>query len=86
MGRQDFNRKQCIRALLKLGFVKDNKRRGSHDKFKAPEHVLQQRQANQPPFIMVPRSRQLHCQLEILKELWAFGGDAFVEEFLGHIK
>jgi len=65
MGRQDFNRKQCIRALLKLGFVKDNKRRGSHDKFKAPEHVL---------------------QLEILKELWAFGGDAFVEEFLGHIK
>jgi len=35
---------------------------------------------------MVPRSRQLHCQLEILKELWAFGGDAFVEEFLGHIK
>lgn len=86
MGRQDFNRKQCIRALLKLGFIKDNKRRGSHDKFRAPEELLRNRQENQPPFIMVPRSRQLHCQLEILKELWAFGGDELVEKFLRYIK
>lgn len=86
MGRKDFNRKQCIRALLKLGFVKNNKRRGAHDKYKAPEYLLNQRQENQPPFIMVPRSRKIHCQLEILKELWAFGGDDIVENFIKNLK
>jgi hypothetical protein len=34
---------------------------------------------------MVPRSKQLHCQLEILKELWALGGDGLAEKFLNLI-
>lgn len=35
---------------------------------------------------MVPRSRKIHCQLEILKEIWAFGGDKLVNDFLSNIK
>jgi len=30
---------------------------------------------------MTPRSRKIHCQLEILKEIWAFGGDELVKKF-----
>ncbi|MBU2542653.1 hypothetical protein KJ785_03780 [Patescibacteria group bacterium] len=85
MGRNDFSRKQCIRSLLKLGFAESNKRRGNHDKFTAPDNIIKNKQPNQPPFIMVPRSRKLHCQLEILKEIWAFGGDGLVEEFLDNL-
>ena len=86
MGRKDFNRKQCIKALIKLGFIKKNTRRGSHDKFTPPQTILDKRQPNQPPFIMVPRSRKIHCQLEILKEIWAFGGDELVKQFENLIK
>lgn len=86
MGKDDFNRKQCIKALIKLNFIQDNRRRGKHDKFKAPEYLIKQKQKNQPPFIMVPRSKQLHCQLEILKEIWAFGGDDLVKKFLNFVK
>ena len=82
MGRNDFNRKQCIRSLLKLSFVESNKRRGNHDKFTAPDNIIKNKRPN---FIMVPRSRKLHCQLEILKEIRAFGGDSLVEEFLDNL-
>ncbi len=84
--RANFNRKECIKSLKKLGFVKKNVRRGKHDKFFAPENLLKNKQENQPPFIMVPRARQLHCQLEILKEIWAFGGDELVNKFIDNIK
>ncbi|MCK4554805.1 hypothetical protein KAU19_07695 [Candidatus Parcubacteria bacterium] len=85
MGRNDFNRNKCIKALNKLGFICKNKRRGNHDKFVPPKHLLENAQPGQPPFIMVPRSRKLHCQLEILKELWALGGDDLVKKFLEYI-
>lgn len=86
MKRIDFNRKQCIKSLKKLGFVKRNIRRNKHDKFFAPDYLIKSKQENQPPFIGVPRSRQIHCQLEIMKEIWAFGGDELVQEFLDNMK
>ena len=76
-----FNRKQCIKALLKIGFFRKRTRRGSHDKYVPPEIYLKNRIHNQPPFIMVPRSRNLHCQREIVKELWNLGGDDLVSTF-----
>jgi len=82
MGKNDFKRNECIKALNRLGFKIKNKRRGPHDKFTAPEKYLENKQPHQPPFIMVPKARKIHCQLEILKELWALGGDKLVEEFL----
>lgn len=82
MGRKDFNRNQCIKALKKIGFVKKNVRRGKHDKFVPPENLLKIKTEGQPSFIMIPRGKNLHCQLEILKEIWAFGGDELVDQFL----
>lgn len=79
MGECDFNYNQCVRALSKLGFYLSSKRNGNHDKFISPF------QNSNPPFIMVPRHRQLHCQRAILKELKQMGGDEFVEKFLKNI-
>lgn len=76
MGDLNFNRSQCIRALLKLGFAESPSRRGSHDKFLAPFPNTN------PPFIMIPRHRQLHCQRAILKELKTMGGDDLLKKFL----
>ncbi len=75
MGENTFNRRQCVRALNKLNFVLDNKRSGKHDKYKAPFA-----NAN-PPFIMVPRHNDIHCQDDIVKELERMGGKELVEKF-----
>ncbi len=75
MGEFTFNRRECIRALVKLGFYLDNKRSGKHDKYKAPFS-----NAN-PPFIMVPRHNEIHCQDAIIKELEKMGGKELVEKF-----
>jgi len=78
MGERDFNRAQCIKALLRLGFYLSNKRSGKHDKFKAPISA-------NPPFIMIPRHKDLHCQNAILNELLKIGGQKMVDDFLSHI-
>jgi len=75
MGGNTFNRRQCVRALTKLGFFLDNKRSGKHDKYRAPFT-----NAN-PPFIMVPRHNEIYCQDEIVKELGRMGGEGLVEKF-----
>jgi len=84
MGRKDFNRKQCIKALIKIGFQKKNNRHGNHDKFIAPQSCLNN-SSDFPPFIVVPRSKQIHCQFAILQELKIMGGDDLVNDFLENI-
>ncbi len=85
MGKNDFNRKQCIRALKKLGFEEKSSRRGSHDKFVIPECFSKNKQSNQPSFIMIPRSRNIHCQRAIIRELHNLGGDELVKDFLENV-
>jgi predicted RNA binding protein YcfA (HicA-like mRNA interferase family) len=75
MGENNFNGRQCARALIKLGFIFNTKRRGKHDKYKAPFP------AANPPFIMIPRHKNIHCQEEIIKEIKKIGGDELVEKF-----
>ncbi len=53
---------------MKIGFRDGNNRRGNHDKFLISEYLESVRNPSQPPFIVVPRSRQLHCQFAILGE------------------
>lgn len=77
----NFNRRRCIRALKKLGFKKVNIRRGKHDKFVPPQSIVS---AN-PPFIMIPRHRNLYCQNEIIKELYKMGDSLLVEEFKSYL-
>jgi len=82
MGKlETFKRNRCIAALLKLGFTRKHTRRGGHDKYVPPAHYLESRINNQPPFVMVPRSRVLHCQEEIVKELHNLGGVDLVKKF-----
>ncbi len=73
MGKYDFNRNECISALKKLGFVREDRRMGRHDKYKRP---------SDPLFIMVPRHRILYCQKAILNELKRIGGNELENRFL----
>lgn len=81
MGEKSFNRKDCIRALKRLGFVLRNRRHGSHDKYCPPDALATKLLGMQPRFIMVPRHNELRCQTEILAELKAMGSDDLVAEF-----
>ena len=78
MAFANFNRQECFRALMKLGFIVATKRNGSHDKLTAPFPA-------NPPFIMLPRHSRLHCQQAIIRELRKMGGDELVQKFLENI-
>lgn len=78
---ESFKRNKCISALIKLGFYKKKTRRGKHDKYVPPKKYFSEKIKNQPPFIMIPRSRKLHCQVEIVKELKNLGGQKLVDKF-----
>lgn len=80
MGKANFNRSQCIRALKKLGFIEDRTRHGKHDKFYPPKTVIIQ--SDNPKFIMIPRHGGLRCQFEILKELKVMGGETLQKDFI----
>jgi hypothetical protein len=81
MGEANFNRKQCIRALTKLGFFLGNKRRGKHDKYFPPPEIAVRLSGIAPRFVMVPRHNTLHCQNEIIGELAVMGGEELTKKF-----
>lgn len=81
MGETNFNRRQCLRALSKLGFFLANKRSGGHDKYRPPTDIQAGILPPQRPFIMVPRHNNLECQVEIVEELKKMGGVELVERF-----
>ncbi len=85
MGELNFNTKQCIRALKRLGFSLSNKRNGRHDKFEPPKEIADSLIGLQPRFIMVPRHRELHCQSEIISELRTMGGDELIKKFKANL-
>lgn len=80
MGRYNFNTRECIHALTKLGFVLSKKRRGNHDKYLFPERF--EISVNQRPFIMIPRHNELRLQDKIIKQLEIIGGQSLVDQFL----
>lgn len=80
MGELNFNKRQCVRALKKLGFCLDNDRRGTHDKYAFPSGYTIP--AGFRPFIMIPRHNELKLQHKIIKELKSVGGDELVEKFM----
>lgn len=81
MGGWNFNTRQCVCALIKLGFYLGNKRRGRHDKYYPPEEIQKDLSIAATHFIMVPRHKELHCQDLIITELRAMGGDKLVSDF-----
>lgn len=83
MGEHNFNRRQCIYALSKLGFFLDNDRAGIHDKYAVPAHYTVPE--GYRPFIMVPRHKELKVQHIIIKELRVIGGEELVQKFLNFL-
>lgn len=83
MGINDFTRRECIKALIKLGFRLKNDRHGIHDKYAFPEKCPIPE--GYRPFIMIPRHSELKIQRKIIKELEQIGGKELVSEFLNLI-
>lgn len=83
MGINNFNYRQCRKALQKLGFRLKVIRKGKHDKYYAPANILSG--DHDTLFIMIPRHRKLYCQNEIVNEIRRMGGNALVEEFRRHL-
>ena len=80
MGELNFNKRQCVRALKKLGFCLNNDRRGTHDKYTFPNGYTIPEGFR--PFIMIPRHNELKLQYKIVKEIKSIGGDDLVEKFM----
>ena len=86
MGEYNFNRRQCLKALIKLGFYYSLKqRRGKHDKYDPPASLKEKIVPPNPIFIMIPRHNELRCQHEIIDELRAMGGDELVNKFKNYL-
>lgn len=85
MGELNFDYRQCLRALKRLGFYLGNKRSGQHDKFYPPSEITKRLEGLQPRFIMIPRHRKLHCQSEIVSEIKAMGGEELVKKFKDYL-
>lgn len=81
MGETNFNKRQCIRALKKIGFYESTKRGSLHEKWYPPQDITDRLSPQQPHFITIPRHNELRVQRELLKELKAMGGDELVEQF-----
>jgi len=85
MGRYNFNKKQCIKALKALGFYQNTIRKGPHDKYLPPDNIKLDIKPGQPPFIMITRGNKFHIQNAVIKELKNMGGDQLVEKFLQYL-
>jgi len=81
MGEWNFNRSQCVRALLRLGFSLNRKRHGQHDKYDVPNSYQNKLPPTASPFVMVPRHNELRLQKKIVKEIELIGGAELVEKF-----
>lgn len=80
MGDCNFNKRQCVYALKRLGFYLSNNRRGDHDKYHFPSECIIP--IGRRPFIMIPRHNELRLQHKIINELRMVGGDELVEKFM----
>lgn len=82
-----FTQKQCIRALIKIGFTDASKRRAKHFKYKPPlecDECIKKFQRNIRPFITVPK-HDFYCQDEIVKEVDNLCGEEMKQRFLDNL-
>jgi len=80
----NFTPKQCIKALLKIGFTDASKRRGKHFKYKPPPQCLNNCPGKIKPFITVPKHK-FFCQDAIVKEVGKIGGETMKRKFLENL-
>lgn len=80
----NFTQKQCIRALLKIGFTDASKRRAKHFKYKPPENCINRYQIDIRPFITVPKHK-FYCQDAIVSEIARLCGEEIKQKFLDNL-
>jgi len=80
----DFTQKQCVKALLKIGFTDASKRRGKHFKYRPSEKCINNYPGSVRPFITIPK-HNFFCQDAIVKEIGKICGEAIKQEFLKNL-
>jgi predicted RNA binding protein YcfA (HicA-like mRNA interferase family) len=80
----DFSQKQCIRALLKIGFINASTRRGKHFKYQPPKEYLTSNYKDQRPFITVPKHK-FYCQEAIVREITKLCGEDMKRKFIENL-
>lgn len=80
----DFTQKQCIKALLKIGFTDASKRRAKHYKYKPPKEGAGVYKGNIKPFITVPKHK-FFCQDAIVSEINKLCGEETKQKFLDNL-
>lgn len=76
-----FTQKQCIKALIAIGFSDASKRRAKHYKYKPPERYRVNFTGNIKPFITVPKHK-FFCQDAIVSEIKKLCGEEIKQKFL----
>ncbi len=80
----DFTQKQCIKALLAIGFTDASKRRAKHFKYKPPQKYNSNCDRNLKPFITVPKHK-FFCQDAIVNEVEKLCGEKMKQDFLDNL-
>lgn len=80
----DFTQKQCIKALLKIGFTDASKRKAKHYKYRPPEKYNINFEGKIKPFITVPKHK-FFCQDAIVNEVYKLCGQEMKQKFLENI-
>ena len=79
-----FSQKQCISALIAIGFTDASKRRGKHFKYKPPEGSLVNFAGDYKPFITVPKHK-FFCQDAIVSEIKKICGEEMKQKFIDNL-
>jgi len=80
----DFTQKQCIKALLKIGFTDASKRRSKHYKYRPPDNYLVKLENNIQPFITIPKHK-FFCQNAIINEIGKLCGEEIKQNFIKNL-
>jgi len=79
-----FTLRQCIRALLKIGFTDASKRGGKHFKYRPPEKFTGKCEGNIRQFITVPK-HNFFCQDALVNEIGKLCDEETRQAFLKNL-
>lgn len=80
----NFTQKQCIGALIKIGFTDASKRRAKHFKYRPLKDCKINYKGNVRPFITVPKHK-FYCQDAIVEEIEKLCGEEMKQNFLNNL-
>lgn len=79
-----FTQRQCIQALLKIGFTDVSTRRSKHLKYSPSGNSIINVGPNMRPFITIPK-HDFYCQDAIVREIDRLCGEEMKQRFLDNL-